>query len=190
MNAPNDVFEQIVAVMFDHLEPQAASYGASPIRSKGRRSKVEIEAIKTAIKTVLATEETPMTVRQVFYRLVTPACHFCMVPRRAFLRRTSRPFSTTSATTIRPAFISRRKSRRTCARWRQAPSARQYCRNAGAHCFVIRQIANNRLVTDSHSGYISDCIQGTWCAVEWNAKITCTRCRIVGEDSDRKQAKD
>ncbi len=59
------------AAIVDLDDFQAASYEASPISRKGRRSKVEIEFIKTAIKRVLATDETPMTVRQVFYRLVS-----------------------------------------------------------------------------------------------------------------------
>ena len=46
-----------------------ATYGSSPIK-RHRRSKVEIETIKTAIQEVLA-DENPMTVRQVFYRLVS-----------------------------------------------------------------------------------------------------------------------
>ncbi len=73
MNAhpPQDVIDQIMDVMIDHLDPQATSYGASPIKRRGRRSKVEIEFIKTAIKRLLATDDTPMTVRQVFYRLVS-----------------------------------------------------------------------------------------------------------------------
>ena len=62
--------EQVIDVMFDHLDPQAASYGSSPIRRKGRRSKVEIEFIKSAIERLLNAEN-PMTVRQVFYRLVS-----------------------------------------------------------------------------------------------------------------------
>ena len=80
MNAHDlkDAIEQITGqrlpiVDLVNLKTQVAanSYGARPINRKGRRSKVEIEFIKTAIKTVLATEETPMTVRQVFYRLVS-----------------------------------------------------------------------------------------------------------------------
>ena len=62
--------EQVIDVMFDHLDPQAASYGARPIRRNGRRSKVEIEFIKSAIERLLNAEN-PMTVRQVFYRLVS-----------------------------------------------------------------------------------------------------------------------
>ncbi len=45
------------------------TYGARPIKRR-RRSKVEIETIKTEIYEVLA-DENPMTVRQVFYRLVS-----------------------------------------------------------------------------------------------------------------------
>ncbi len=44
-------------------------YGASPIKRR-RRSKFEILEIKTAIKRALI-DENPMTVRQVFYRLVS-----------------------------------------------------------------------------------------------------------------------
>ena len=62
--------EQVIDVMFDHLDPQATSYGARPISRKGRRSKVEIEFIKSAIERLLNAEN-PMTVRQVFYRLVS-----------------------------------------------------------------------------------------------------------------------
>ena len=62
---------QILDMMIDDLtDPQAASYGARPISRKGRRSKVEIEFIKSAIRRVLV-NEIPMTVRQVFYRLVS-----------------------------------------------------------------------------------------------------------------------
>ncbi len=49
----------------------SGTYGASPVKRRCRRTRTEIQAIKTAIKTVLATDETPMTVRQVFYRLVS-----------------------------------------------------------------------------------------------------------------------
>ena len=52
------------------LKTQITTYGARPISRKGRRSKVEIEFIKTAIARVLS-DENPMTVRQVFYRLVS-----------------------------------------------------------------------------------------------------------------------
>ena len=52
------------------LKTQITTYGARPISRKGRRSKVEIEFIKTAIERVLS-DENPMTVRQVFYRLVS-----------------------------------------------------------------------------------------------------------------------
>ncbi len=47
----------------------ASAYRARPIKRR-RRSKVEIETIKTEIHEVLA-DENPMTVRQVFYRLVS-----------------------------------------------------------------------------------------------------------------------
>ncbi len=46
-----------------------SAYGARSIKRR-RRSKVEIETIKTEIHEVLANEN-PMTVRQVFYRLVS-----------------------------------------------------------------------------------------------------------------------
>ncbi len=74
MNAhlPQDAIEQIMDVMIDQLDRQGTtSYRARPIKRRGRRSKVEIEFIKTTIKRVLATDESPMTVRQVFYRLVS-----------------------------------------------------------------------------------------------------------------------
>ncbi len=48
---------------------QGAVYRARPTK-RSRRSRVEIEQIKTAIRRVL-TDENPMTVRQVFYRLVS-----------------------------------------------------------------------------------------------------------------------
>ena len=67
-----DAIEQIVGreLIGEIVERRATSYGASPIKRRGRRSKVEIEFIKTTIKRVL-TDENPMTVRQVFYRLVS-----------------------------------------------------------------------------------------------------------------------
>ena len=48
---------------------QGAVYRARPTK-RSRRSRVEIEQIKTSIRRVL-TDENPMTVRQVFYRLVS-----------------------------------------------------------------------------------------------------------------------
>ena len=78
MNADPNKDEMIVdlvdlqAAVVDLADLQATtSYRPSPVKRRGRRSKVEIEFIKTVIKRVLATDETPMTVRQVFYRLVS-----------------------------------------------------------------------------------------------------------------------
>ena len=50
----------------------ASAYGACPIKHRHRRSKGEIEQIKTVILTALD-DDHPMTVRQVFYRLVSDA---------------------------------------------------------------------------------------------------------------------
>lgn len=46
-----------------------STYGASPITRRTRRSKLEIAELKKRIRGVLA-EDNPMTVRQLFYRLV------------------------------------------------------------------------------------------------------------------------
>ncbi len=45
------------------------AYRSRPIKRRRRRTKAEIEAIRDAIYAVVA-EDHPMTVRQVFYRLV------------------------------------------------------------------------------------------------------------------------
>lgn len=48
----------------------AATYGASPTKRSKRRTKAEIEAIREAIFGIVA-DHRPMTVRQVFYQLVS-----------------------------------------------------------------------------------------------------------------------
>ena len=45
---------------------------AATATTRARRSRADIEAVKAAIVEVLV-EDRPMTVRQVFYRLVSPA---------------------------------------------------------------------------------------------------------------------
>ena len=64
MTAVDAFMEEMVADM-----AQGAVYRTSPTK-RSRRTKAEIETIKTAIQEVLA-DENPMTVRQVFYRLVS-----------------------------------------------------------------------------------------------------------------------
>ena len=51
-------------------EPPTKTYGPSPITRRQRRSKAEIGSIRDAIYTVVEAMK-PMTVRQVFYQLVT-----------------------------------------------------------------------------------------------------------------------
>ncbi len=64
MTTVDTFMEQMVADM-----ARGAVYRARPIKRR-RRSRLDIEVIKTAIKRVLI-DENPMTVRQVFYRLVS-----------------------------------------------------------------------------------------------------------------------
>lgn len=52
------------------VQPDRAAYRASPTTTRSRRSKSDIEAIKSAIVEALEADA-PMTVRQVFYRLVS-----------------------------------------------------------------------------------------------------------------------
>ncbi len=51
-------------------KPHRQSYGASPIKRKKRRTKAEMQVIREAIYALLA-DDHPMSVRQVYYRLVS-----------------------------------------------------------------------------------------------------------------------
>lgn len=72
-----NIFDAFGGIFDDLLAPEsspvgrvAASYGTSPTKRSGRRSKAEIMAIRAEIMAVVSRLR-PKTVRQVFYQLVT-----------------------------------------------------------------------------------------------------------------------